>query len=183
MIQFLGYGTDITEDVTIPTVDTKIEIETVNDTLEKEIFSPLSGKVIHLSDVPDPVFSSEAMGKGFAVEPSTNKVLAPFDGRVVMTTPSNHAIGICSNTGIELLIHVGLDTVQLNGEGYTLKVTAGENFKKGDELLIFDSNVIQSKGYSLVTPIIITNSANFREIKLSNQATIQAGEKALDIVV
>lgn len=183
LIQFLGYGTDITEDVTIPTVDTKIEIETVNDTLEKEIFSPLSGKVIHLSDVPDPVFSSEAMGKGFAVEPSTNKVLAPFDGRVVMTTPSNHAIGICSNTGIELLIHVGLDTVQLNGEGYTLKVTAGENFKKGDELLIFDSNVIQSKGYSLVTPIIITNSANFREIKLSNQATIQAGEKALDIVV
>ena len=123
--------------------------------------APIKGKITQLSDVPDDVFSSELMGKGFAIEPSEGLVTSPFNGVVSAVFPSKHAIGLTSEeNGAELLIHVGVDTVQLNGEGYEMFVKEGDKVKIGDTLLKFDVDFIK-QSYNLITPIIITNPQNF----------------------
>ena len=124
----------------------------------KEIKSPLSGKVIALSEIDDPVFAGGAMGNGIAIEPTDNKVYAPFDGEIEFIAESKHAIGLKSEDGVELLIHVGMDTVQMDGKGFDVKVKANEKVKAGELLLEFDKEAIQKAGYSLITPVVITNS-------------------------
>lgn len=125
---------------------------------EKEIESPLAGTVIPLSEVHDEVFASEMMGKGCAVIPEEGKVYAPFDGKVVGLLDSHHAVGMESTDGVEVLIHVGMDTVKLNGRCFTIHVEEGEQVKKGQLLLEFDIPGIKEAGYEVTTPIIITNS-------------------------
>ena len=125
---------------------------------EKVIKSPMNGTVIPLSEVPDAVFSSEMLGKGFGVEPSEGKAYAPVDGEVTTVFDTKHALGLMSKNGVELLIHIGMDTVKLNGRGFDVKVKAGDQVKAGDLLAEFDMDLIKSEGYQVTTAVVITNT-------------------------
>jgi sugar PTS system EIIA component len=125
---------------------------------EEILVAPISGKVIPIEEVPDPTFSQKMMGDGIAIVPSEGKVVSPIDGEIINFFRSKHAIGILSETGLEVLIHIGLETVLLNGEGFTGHVQIGDKVKKGDLLISFDLPFIEAKAASTVTPIVITNS-------------------------
>ena len=149
----------------------------------KEIKSPLSGKVIALSEIDDPVFAGGAMGNGIAIEPTDNKVYAPFDGEIEFIAESKHAIGLKSEDGVELLIHVGMDTVQMDGKGFDVKVKANEKVKAGELLLEFDKEGIQKAGYSLITPVVITNSFEFEQKQLCLDQEISYGKSIINLSV
>lgn len=143
---------------------TKDNSETEENTNEEKksfsIGSPIKGTVISLEDVNDAVFSKGMMGPGLAIEPTEGKVVSPFDGRVEMLFNTNHAIGLVSDTGVELLIHVGMDTVELKGKGFNPLVKTGDLVKKGQVLMTFDLEMIQEEGYPITTPIILTNKTS-----------------------
>lgn len=143
---------------------------------ETQIYAPISGKVIDLSEVGDGVFSEGMLGKGFAIEPTDNKIVAPFDCKVETVFETKHAIGLSCGK-MELLIHVGIDTVSLNGKGYDIKVNEGDILKKGDLIGFFDSNVITSEGYRTVTPVIVTNTDDFTSFEFTNKGEVKAGDK------
>ena len=147
----------------------------------KEIKSPLSGKVIALSEIDDPVFAGGAMGNGIAIEPTDNKVYAPFNGEIEFIAESKHAIGLKSEDGVELLIHVGMDTVQMDGKGFDVKVKANEKVKAGELLLEFDKEGIQKAGYSLITPVVITNSFEFEQKQLCLDQEISYGKSIINL--
>lgn len=147
----------------------------------KEIKSPLSGKVIALSEIDDPVFAGGAMGNGIAIEPTDNKVYAPFDGEIEFIAESKHAIGLKSEDGVELLVHVGMDTVQMDGKGFDVKVKANEKVKAGELLLEFDKEAIQKAGYSLITPVVITNSFEFEQKQLCLDQEISYGKSIINL--
>ncbi len=162
LIQVFGYGEDAAKDAaTAPLNEVAVSNPKEN---EETISAPFSGKVIPLSSVPDEVFSSGAMGEGLAIDPSDNKLYAPFDGTVVMVAPTKHAIGLRSEYGVELLVHIGFDTVTLDGKPFTLHVEDGIKFKKGDLLIEFDKEFIKTQGLQTITPVIITNSSAYREV-------------------
>lgn len=127
--------------------------------------SPIKGTVIPLNQVEDEAFASEALGKGFAVIPAEGKIFAPFDGKVVAVFPTKHAIGLVSNTGVEVLIHVGLNTVELNGQYFDALVDADQAITKGQLLLTFELEKIQEAGYSTQVPVVVTNTVQYSEIK------------------
>lgn len=133
-------------------------VPVLNEHQQFEITAPISGTIIDMKHIEDEVFSSGAVGKGVAINPSEGKILAPFDGEIAVAFPSKHAIGLRATNGIEVLIHVGLNTVMLDGKFFTTKVSQGMKVSKGDLLLEFDNESIQKAGYSLVTPILITNA-------------------------
>lgn len=134
----------------------------------ESILSPAKGKVIDLAQVDDATFSSGALGKGFAVIPEDGMYYAPFDGEVSMIFPTKHAIGLTSNNGVEILIHIGLDTVELNGQYFESFVEQGQKIKKGDLLMKVDLDKVKEAGYDIVTPVIVTNSDNYRNIELKD---------------
>lgn len=147
---------------------------------ETIVYSPLSGKVMELSEIGDGVFSEEMLGKGFAIEPSEGKLVAPFDCKVETVFDTKHAIGLsCGN--VELLIHIGIDTVQLNGKGYDIKVHEGDVLKKGDVIGYFDIKTIIEAGYRAVTPVIVTNTGDFKTIEILKKDSIKAEEKILSV--
>ncbi len=139
-----------------------------------KISSPLNGKLVPLSEIDDPVFGSGAMGRGVAIKDPEGKVYAPFDGEITVFFPTKHAIGLKSNDGVELLIHVGMDTVQLNGKHFTDKAKVGDKIKKGQILLEFDPAAIKKAGYQTTTPIVVTNHTEFGDItfELKGQPSI-----------
>lgn len=143
------------------------------------IYSPMTGNLIPLKDVPDPAFAQEAIGKGVAIIPTVGKVYAPVDGTLTVLFPTKHAIGITSPKGTEILIHVGIDTVNLGGKYFTAHVKQGERVVQGQLILEFDPDGIQREGYGLETPIVITNGIPF---KSTDQWAIQAGEPLLWIM-
>ena len=124
----------------------------------------MNGTVIPLSEVPDAVFSSEMLGKGFGVEPSEGKAYAPVDGEVTTVFDTKHAIGLMSKHGVELLIHIGMDTVKLNGKGFDVKVKTGDQVKAGDLLAEFDMDFIKGEGYPVTTAVVVTNTDDCEEI-------------------
>ena len=167
LVQIFGYGetNDSSKTASLENTNTSSAPEIAATTItELTVNSPISGKVVPLSQVPDEVFSSGAMGQGIAIEPTENKVIAPFEGTVVMIAPTKHAIGLRSETGVELLIHIGLDTVTLDGSPFTVKVKDGEKFNKGDLLIEFDKDYIESKGLKTITPVIVTNTFAYEEV-------------------
>lgn len=183
----LGFG--LTQLVKIPNLfgDSKVETR-AEETKEIQsagqaqvIASPLTGKVVPLSETPDAVFASGAMGQGVAIEPSVGEVVAPADGTIRLLFPTNHAIGLATDDGAELLIHVGMDTVELDGKGFTAHVVQGSKVKKGQLLLSFDMEAIQEAGYSVVTPIIVTNSADYETVETVASGQVDLGEKLLEI--
>ena len=144
--------------------------------------SPLAGKLIPLSEVKDPVFGSGAMGRGAAVRDPQGKVVAPFDGEITVFFETKHAIGLKSTDGIEVLIHVGMDTVKLNGEHFTAQAAQGDKVKKGQVLLTFDPAAIRAAGYDTTTPVVVTNAAEFGDItvELDGASVTSEGEHAED---
>ena len=143
--------------------------------------SPLYGTMIPLNECPDPVFSSGAMGRGVAIKNPDYKVYAPFDGEVTVLFPTNHAIGLKSNDGIELFIHIGMDTVKMNGKEFTACVEAGEVVKRGQLLLQFSPTAIKLAGYDATTPVVVTNHADFGDItfELNEQSlTVKAADNS-----
>lgn len=172
----VGFEDDVIEN---PIPDKKFNKQKTN----KEIIgSPLEGKVIPLSQVKDAAFSAGVMGKGAAIEPTLGEVRAPFDGMVMILFPTKHAIGLISNEGTELLIHIGIDTVQLEGKYFETFVKQGQSVKKGDLLLKFDIERIQNAGYSTQVPIIVTNTQDYMDILVTNQSTIHQNEVLLTAV-
>lgn len=127
-----------------------------------EISSPLSGQVKELSQATDPVFAQGVMGQGVLIEPSQGELLAPVDGVVSVLFPTKHAVGIVSDQGVEMLMHIGMDTVNLEGKGFTAHVSQGDRVKAGDKLISFDIDVIKDAGYVTETPVIITNQDQYQ---------------------
>lgn len=146
-----------------------------------ELVSPLAGKLLPLSEVKDEVFSSGAMGEGVAVEPSEGVLHAPADGKVVMTFPTGHAIGMKTSDGAEILMHIGMDTVNLQGHGFETLVAKGDEVKAGDELVKFDIDAIHAKGYVVTTPIVVTNSKDYEKITVVSQGKVKVGQEILDL--
>jgi len=138
----------------------------------KKVFSPVKGEQIMLDSVNDPTFAQKLLGDGIAVIPEEGKFYAPFDGVVETVFPTKHAIGLKGDNGIELLIHIGLDTVELKGAPYDVKVKANQRVKKGDLLVIADLEAIKKAGYDIVTPVIVTNTKEFVEIVQSDKTTV-----------
>lgn len=147
-----------------------------------KIFSPLSGKMIALSGVEDEVFASGAMGNGIAILPSEGRVVAPADAEVTLLFPTKHAIGLKTIDGAEILIHVGMDTVSLNGNGFDSYVSIGDKVKKGQTLLTFDIEKIKKAGLTTVTPIIITNTADYQSIDLCKDNKVTFEDFLLELV-
>ncbi len=144
--------------------------------------APIVGEAIDLSQVKDEVFSSGALGKGIAIDPEVGEVYAPCDGEITTFFPTGHAIGIQADNGAELLIHVGMDTVQLDGKGYTPIAKQGDRVKKGQLLLKFDIDYIKSQGYTVVTPIIVTNSDDFADIVPEASGKVTTDSKLLTLI-
>ena len=138
--------------------------DNVTESLSEEVNQPIEGKIIPLNQVEDDAFSQEVLGKGIAIIPSKGKVYAPFDGTVITLFPTKHAIGIVSDSGCEVLIHIGMNTVQLNGKYFTSHVQQGDKVKKGQLLVEFDIDHILQEGYNIETPVIFTNTKDYSNI-------------------
>ena len=148
---------------------------------EISITSPLEGKVIPLTEVKDPTFSQEILGKGAAIIPEKGVVYAPFDGKVDAVFETGHALGLVSEDGVELLVHVGIDTVNLKGKHFTPKKKSGDTMKKGDILLEFDIDKIKADGYDVTTPIIISNTEQFAKVKACEDKVVTKESKLLSV--
>lgn len=145
------------------------------------IVSPLAGETVALTSVNDPVFSSEAMGKGIAVKPSGNTIYSPVDGTVQIAFETGHAYGLKSDNGAEILIHIGIDTVSMDGKGFAQKVTANQKVKKGDVLGTFDSAAIAAAGLDDTTMVVVTNTADYSEVTPVAQGTVAEGSDLLEL--
>ncbi|HFQ2591147.1 glucose-specific PTS transporter subunit IIBC [Staphylococcus aureus] len=157
------------------------EDKSATSELSHIVHAPLTGEVTPLSEVPDQVFSEKMMGDGIAIKPSQGEVRAPFNGKVQMIFPTKHAIGLVSDSGLELLIHIGLDTVKLNGEDFTLHVEEGQEVKQGDLLINFDLDYIRNHAKSDITPIIVTqgNITNL-DFKQGEHGNISFGDQLFE---
>lgn len=129
------------------------------------LLSPIAGKVIPLSEVNDKTFAAGLLGQGVAIEPTGNKVVAPSDSKIEAIFPTGHALALHTDEGLDVLIHVGLDTDELDGKYFNVKAQVGQNVKKGDVLIEFDREAITREGYDVTAPILICNSVEFSSIK------------------
>lgn len=144
------------------------------------ISSPMTGKLINLNQVNDPTFASGLMGKGAAIIPTIGETVAPEDGEVVSLFRTKHAIGFQTQSGAEILIHIGIDTVKLDGQHFEAHVEAGQKVKKGDRLVSFDIEAIKQAGFEVTTPIIITNSNDYIDVQcIFKQDDVQQGDALL----
>lgn len=184
LIQVFGFGEQTAPVVAPASTATPVAKQEVSATLTNEemLCAPLEGTIVALSDVPDPVFASGAMGQGIAIRPTNNRVTAPFGGTVVMVAPSGHAIGLRSTSGVEVLIHVGLETVTLDGKPFTLHVKEGETVTTGDLLMTFDATAIEAHGLETITPIIITNTQSYAQILPTDETVTTANTQILTII-
>lgn len=146
------------------------------------IAAPIKGNVVALADVKDEVFSSESMGKGIAIEPEEGKVYAPADGAISTFFPTGHAIGITTDSGTEILIHVGMDTVEMNGDGFEPQKSQDDKVKKGDLLLKFNIDKIKAAGHPVTTPVIITNSDDYADVIPTNALKVDCGDELIQII-
>jgi PTS system beta-glucosides-specific IIC component len=146
-----------------------------------EISSPMTGKILDIEKVPDEVFSSGALGQGVAILPTDGKVVAPSDGTVFNLMDIKHAVALTTDSGCEILIHVGLDTVQLEGKPFEYHVTEGQKGKKGDLLLTADLKMITDAGYKIHTPVLVTNSDDYVSVKIAETTNIKAGDELMTI--
>ncbi len=146
---------------------------------EETVIAPLTGKIVNIEEVPDPTFAQKMMGDGIAIEPTEGVVVSPVDGEIVQFFHTKHAIGIQSESGAEILIHVGLETVSMNGEGFEGHVNVGDKVKAGDKLLSFDLDLIKEKAASTVTPIVITNGDAVESLDKRAASEATKGETSL----
>jgi len=152
------------------------------DAAPKKVFAPLKGKVIAASEISDPMFAAEALGKCAAIIPEEGRVEAPFDGTGELMYDTGHAVAVTSDDGIEVLIHIGVDTVKLDGKGFTPHCKTGDKVSKGDLLVEFDRDVIKAAGYDNVTPVIVTNTDDYTEVKAVEPGEVNEGDQILEII-
>lgn len=152
------------------------------ETLEETLLSPIKGEHIKLNEVPDPAFASGALGSGIGINPTEGSVVAPATGTVTTVFPTGHAIGIETDNGAEILIHIGLDTVNLDGEGFETLVKQGDKVNVGDELVRFDIETITNAGYSISTPVVVTNTDRFDSVTDIASDQLEAGSPIIKIV-
>lgn len=186
LVQIVGFDDPVskekTENISAKAEGVAIENkETKQVPAEMTIASPLTGKVISVAEVPDEVFSTGMLGEGAAVVPSEYKVYAPFDGEIASIFDTKHAIGLVSDEGVECLIHVGLDTVKLEGKYFEAKKNTGDKVKKGDLMLEFDGDAIKAAGYDIVTPVLISNSDHYSDVAMTVEKKIKQGDALIRI--
>lgn len=154
------------------------ENKMISDNKETIICAPVSGKVICREDIPDETFASGIMGEGVGIKPEEEIIVAPFDGEITSVVDTGHAVGLTSSDGVELLIHVGVDTVKMQGDGFQVFVTEGQKVKTGEKLLKFDRDKIRKAGYSDTTAVLVTNSDDYSSVK-----TVAENVKQKDTVI
>lgn len=145
------------------------------------VCAPFTGTALKMDEIPDPVFSQGVLGQGCGVDPTEETVYAPFDGMVIQTTDTKHALGLASVDGIELLIHVGLDTVVMNGEGFTCMVKEGQNIKAGQPLMTFSLSGIKAAGHPATTAVVVTNADDFAGVEMLTTGQVQHGAAILRV--
>ena len=145
------------------------------------ICAPVAGEAVPISQVSDPTFGEEILGKGIAIQPADGKVVAPCDATVDMMFETGHAVSLVADFGAEILIHVGLDTVNLKGKHYSVKVASSAKVKKGDLLISFDMEGIRSEGYSLSTHMAVCNSEDYASVRALTTGPVQVGDDVLEI--
>ena len=148
---------------------------------EAQAAAPLAGRALPLTEVNDAVFSQKVMGDGLAIQPSEGKVYAPFDGEVASLFETKHAIGLTGDNGMELLIHIGIDTVNLQGQYYDAHVKVGDRVKQGDLLISFDKDAIEQAGYETVTPVILTNTDSYTAVEAQTGCEVRPGDTVLTV--
>ena len=146
-----------------------------NKSVEVEIYAPLSGEIVNIEDVPDVVFSEKIVGDGIAIRPKGNKIVAPIDGVIGKIFETNHAFSMESKEGIELFVHFGIDTVELKGEGFTRIAQEGQAVKRGDTVIEFDLELLESKAKSILTPVVVSNMDEISNIE-KKAGEVVAGE-------
>lgn len=168
-----GESSSISDNTPLQTTENKIETtSTAKNDIVSTFKSPVSGITKNLNEIEDKAFASGAMGEGFAVELTDGKVIAPFDGEVMVCFPTGHAYGLKSTDGTEILIHIGMDTVQLDGKGFDVKVEAGQKIKQGDVLVQVDLDYVKSQGKPLTTPIVFTDGSHIELLKKNSNISI-----------
>ena len=150
-----------------------------NEKVDEAIHSPMKGKIVPITEVPDEVFAGKMMGEGFAIEPVDGQVVSPVNGKIINAFPTKHALGIQSEGGKEILIHVGLDTVNLKGEGFELLVEEGQEVKVGQALLKADLSFIEKHAKSTITPIVFTNLTNGEKVTIKKKTQVNSGEEGI----
>lgn len=145
----------------------------------EELVAPMSGKVVQIEDVPDEVFSRKMIGDGIAIEPDEGVVVSPVDGEIVQFFPTKHAVGLETKSGLEILIHIGMDTVALNGEGFEGFVQQGDRVKAGDKLVTFNLEQIRERAESIISPIVITNFDAVDTLTKTAETSAKRGESVL----
>lgn len=151
---------------------------------EIEIYAPLTGEYVNIEDIPDPVFAQKMMGEGFGINPTEGEVVSPIAGKVDNVFPTKHAIGLKADNGLELLVHIGLDTVQLDGEGFEVLVSSGDTVQVGDPLLKFNLEYINENAKSVISPVIVTNTDQTESIHIADaQAVVKGETKIVDVTM
>lgn len=146
-----------------------------------EVTAPISGKIVNIEDVPDVVFSEKIVGDGLAIDPTGNKLVAPVDGTICKIFVTNHAFSIVSDEGVDLFIHLGIDTVELKGEGFTRVVEEGTKVKKGDTIIELDLNLLKEKAKSVLTPVVVSNMDEV-SILAKEEGDVVAGESVVMVL-
>ena len=154
-------------------------VKTSEGVSDEALYVPVTGQAIQLSETKDQVFSSELMGKGIAIEPTIGEIYAPADGTLIVTNDSKHAYGFLTNNGAEVLLHIGIDTVQMAGEGFSTQVKQGQVVKKGDLLGTFDISKIKADGYEATVMVIVTNTMSFAEVQGIDNQTVTVGQAVI----
>lgn len=147
-----------------------------------EIAAPVKGECIPLGQVADPTFAEGILGNGMAIKPTDGKIVAPADGTVTTMFPTGHAVGMTTADGVELLVHVGLDTVALKGQCFEKHVQEGQQVKKGDLLITADLAGIKEAGYDTVTPVIVCNSPDYTTVECKDEGNVETGDKVITCV-
>ncbi len=145
------------------------------------IGAPVTGEAVAIKEVSDPTFGEEILGKGIAIRPTVGKVVAPCDATVDMMFETGHAVSLVADFGAEILIHVGLDTVNLKGEHYNVIAKNGDKVKKGDVLMEFDIEAITAAGYDIITPVVICNSGDYTTFETHVGAHVNAGDTVIEL--
>ncbi|MDR2538543.1 MAG: PTS glucose transporter subunit IIA [Bifidobacteriaceae bacterium] len=145
------------------------------------VYAPIAGKIIPLDQVPDQAFAEGLLGKGVGIDPDLGEVTAPFDGVITALFPTNHALGISADSGLELLIHIGLNTVDLDGQFFRAFVKQGDRVTTGELLVTFDIPSIHQAGYSILSPVVVTNSADYSEVIPTTESLVELGAELLTI--
>lgn len=145
------------------------------------VAAPVSGRLIPIREVNDPTFGEEVLGKGVAIIPSDNRICAPIDGTVTTVFPTGHAAAITGHDGTEVLIHVGLDTVKLKGQHFSIHAENGQQVSRGDLLIEADMEAIRGEGYDIITPVVICNSEDYSEFRIESPGDVAQGDVVMTL--